>query len=206
MHSVNDSVLLVSTCVRTFDSLFYQYKECRYNEPSRYTLQYDDEGEINHYHKTILLKLEQRPVDLSSGVYVYYMCESLYIVFGTDTISDLATNKMKDVIRNYLSHTSSITPNIVLCSFTSFYGALQKCYSEITHAYPRILIDITLVGLMDNHCSLSCRLLTHIVLEEECGKIPEKGKHILKCNGQKVRVSSISFLEYVLTYIKRAVV
>ena len=202
---VHNSVLLASTCIRTYDSLYHQYKECRYNEPAKYSLGFDEEGEINHFHKDVLLKLEQRPVNLLNGIYAYFINESLYIIIGATVLLDDSLEKIQRIIIKYINNSSSITPNIILCAFSKYYDILYECYHRISKMNYRIAIDFIVIGKIAKPYTVNSRVYKNIILEEEKGRNNDKNTIILPHNNDKTLCGSTN-MAYILTYVKRLVV
>ncbi len=213
-EKLEDAILLTSTCIRTYDSLYYQYRQYKYNEPAKYELEFNNEGELNFFHKIILEKIEQRPVNLTSGCYAYYYHENLYIIIGGCDITTNLIEKIYGVIKEYKKHSSTAILGVIWCCFSRFYKALYRCFTEIEKQNKDIFHDIIVFGLLDKihrrqYPLSGSRYCYIIILKEECSRFVKYNNNVLltvlgsEQNNDKCFLSKITFLEYVLMYIKR---
>lgn len=200
---------LVSTCIRDYNSIYRQYRECIYGEIDLYKPKEDRLNWFYRYHDYGLKMLSQRVIMVETSVYIYMYKECLVIVLGNYTCehTEGMYNKIIKYIKDYKIITSNTCPTVVWCCVNvyieKFMNTMHHCIHNV--AANNIYHDVFILGTLDKrvlhtidaNCNL--RKKTFIALSEE--KVNKKRYIILDGYGFNVKESNI--FDYLLTIMNR---
>ena len=197
-----DAIALTTMCVRTYESLFDQYKECRYGESYSFTAKFNEEGELYNLHKPVIERFAQRPLHFCDGCYGFYIGEYLYIVCGQNEILCDLHEKIEQSIVSYYKNTCNITPTVIWCCFAKYYNSMYSVIKKLAIKY-NLIYNLVLFGPYKTKVSLRFQYVYRVILSEESKIIRLKDQIVLKTNNDDIQVSKVSFITYILVYLKR---
>ena len=203
-HTLKDLCGMTTSCIRDRDSLYRQYRECRYNEPDISKPTDMKENLFYRYHNHFMSAISQKVVMIDTGIYIYMYKEMLIIVIGVHKSNNLniLCEKVNKYISSYKQITSNICPTIVWCCLyvyiDAFYEMLNIC---IENSSKSIYHDIFIIGNVQNMVKdiKHVRRYTYISIEEERAK---KNKYII-LNGYGCKLNEVTLFGYCLEIMNR---
>ena len=199
---------LTTSCIRDFNSLYRQYRECIYNESDLLKPDDDKLNLLYRYHEYGVKVISQRMIYIDEGIYLYMFQEQLLIVVGNHKNENqyMIHKKIIKYIESYSKITSNICPNVVWCCMNMYIENMKNlmdiCMSNVKHIH--IYHDIFIIGYIGDVYSYmktnsSIRFKTFIALEEE--KVKKKEYMILE--GYEFDLHNSNIQDFTLTIMNR---
>lgn len=200
--------VLTSTCIRDYDSLYRQYRECIYNDID---VSKPTEDKLNLYYRynSIGIKmLMQRVICVDKGILIYILKDYMVVVIGSDVDIHDSTipDRITQFIRNYKKITSNVCPTVMWCGVYMFFenhnNIMSLCIDNLKGLF--LSHDVFIIGNVKKNVSIlkknkAIRKYTCIALQEESAD----KKHHITLKGYSFDIKTSTIFEYLLTIMNR---
>ena len=169
---------MTTSCIRGYDSLYRQYKECRYDENDLIKPVDAKRNLFYRYHNYFMKTISQKVIMIETGVYIYVYKEMLIVVIGSHACNDMdriyeICNRINKYISSYKRITSNVCPSVLWCCLHVYVDTFSIVMNEcMRNADLQVYHDVFIIGniqsgLKENN---NVRRYTYIAIEEENAK------------------------------------
>ena len=194
---------MTCSCIRDYESLLRQYKECMYNEEDLFKPNDLKMNLLYRQHFDFLKMISQRVIFIEKGVYIYLYKESIVVVIGSHDNEGNIYNKIIKYIKNYKKITSNISPCVIWCGLHTYIenivNVMNKC---IEQCEKNIHHDVFILGNIMNYDKLFHKKIRNKMLIALIEEKPNKKKYTM-LDGYGYDINTSVLFDYVTTITNR---
>lgn len=195
---------MTTSCIRDYNSLYRQYRECRYNEIDIIKPSDIKRNLFYRYHNDFISTISQKVIMIDNGVYLYVYKELLVVVIGThiSTGENEICNKINKYILSYKKITSNICPSVLWCCLHVYIDSFCRISNAcIYNVNANVYHDVFILGNIQHKLKEvdNVRRYTYMAIEEENAK---KNKYII-LKGYGCKLDDMTLFDYCLEIMNR---